>query len=134
MGEEVKVKKMTKRENYVALKEILESSNADNVVELVEFIDAQIAQLDKKAETAKAKSAERKAEGDELRARVLNVITEDYQTVDDIYAQVPAEADEELSKSKIIARLTQLVNNGDIEKADAKDENGKTKKVYKLAE
>lgn len=134
MGEEVKVKKMTKRENYVALKEILESSNADNVVELVEFIDAQIAQLDKKAETAKAKSAERKAEGDELRARVLNVITEDYQTVDDIYAQVPTEADEELSKSKIIARLTQLVNNGDIEKADAKDENGKTKKVYKLAE
>ena len=77
----------------------------------------------------KERAAEKKAEGDELRAAIKSVLTEDYQSADDILAQLEGE---DLSKAKIIARLTQLVNNGDAEKAQAKAEDGKKFMTYRL--
>lgn len=122
-------KKLTKKDYYGMLKEIVLTSDVDNKEELEAFIDRQIEIIDNKAEKAKERAAEKKAEGDELRAAIKSVLTEDYQSADDILAQLEGE---DLSKAKIIARLTQLVNNGDAEKAQAKAEDGKKFMTYRL--
>lgn len=122
-------KKLTKKDYYGMLKEIVLTSDVDNKEELEAFIDRQVEIIDNKAEKAKERAAEKKAEGDELRAAIKSVLTEDYQSADDILAQLEGE---DLSKAKIIARLTQLVNNGDAEKAQAKAEDGKKFMTYRL--
>lgn len=122
-------KKLTKKDYYGMLKDIILTSDVDNKEELEAFIDRQVEIIDNKAEKAKERAAEKKAEGDELRAAIKSVLTKDYQSADDILAQLEGE---DLSKAKIIARLTQLVNNGDAEKAQAKTEDGKKFMTYRL--
>jgi G:T/U-mismatch repair DNA glycosylase len=124
-------KKMTKRDYYEEILSILtETDLTDETSALVDFVKNQIDTLDKRAEKAKERAAEKKAEGDELRETVKNVLTNDFQTVEDI---VNALDNEEITKAKVIARLTQLVTLGEVEKTDVKDEtSGKTRKAYKL--
>lgn len=127
-------KKVTKRDYYEMLKEIVYPTNADCEMtveqgELIEFIDKQIALIDSKAEKAKARNAEKKANGDELREVVQNVLTDEFQTIDAIVAQIEGE---EITKAKVTARLTALVNNGIAEKTDVKDDEGRKLKAYKL--
>ena len=122
-------KKLTKKDYYGMLKNIISTSDVDNKEELEAFINRQVEIIDNKAEKAKERAAEKKAEGDELRAAIKSVLTEDYQSADDILVQLEGE---DLSKAKIIARLTQLVNNGDAEKAQAKAEDGKKFMTYRL--
>lgn len=119
-------KKLTKKDYYEMIRELVASNE-----ELVEFVDKQITMLDNKAAKAKEKAAEKKAEGDELRATVKGLLTTDFQAIDNIVAQIE---DEEITKAKVIARLTQLVKNGEAEKAKAKTDDKKEVTVYKLAE
>ena len=123
-------KKVTKKEYYVMLKEVVENAEVENKDELVEFINKQVKLLDDKAAKAKEKAAEKRAEGDELRATVEATLTEEYQTIADITAQID---DEEVSKAKVTARLTQLVKEGLAVKEEAKTEDGKKVMVYKRA-
>lgn len=96
------------------------------------YIDKAIEQLEKKAATAKAKAAEKKAEGDELRAAVLEALTDEFATREDIFAKIDGE---DITVAKVGARLTQLVNAGEAIKDTVKVEDSKSKKVvYKLAE
>lgn len=122
-------KKITKRDYYEMLKEIVTNSNVEGASELVEFIDKQVALIDTKAEKAKARNAEKKANGDELRDAVQEILTDEFQTIDAIVAQIEGE---EITKAKVTARLTSLVNNGIAEKADVKDDEGRKLKAYKL--
>jgi len=126
-------KKLTKRDKFEMLKEIVRGDvNVEMTVEqaeLVEFLDAQIVAIDTKAEKAKARSAEKKANGDELRDVVQAILTEDYQTIDAIVAQIEGE---DVTKAKVTARLTSLVKNGLAEKEDVKDEEGRKLKAYRL--
>jgi len=117
--------KMTKKDYYVMLKEIAEGND-----ELVAFIEKEIASIEAKAEKAKARAAEKRAAGDELRDAVQSVLTEELQTIDTITSQVEGE---EITKAKVTARLTQLVKAGIAEKADVKTDDNKTVKAYKLA-
>ena len=126
-------KKLTKKEKFEILKEIVGNSDSDNMDILVDFIDNEIAILDKKAEKSKERAAEKKTAGDELRARVKAALTKEYQTAEDIMNNMTIEDGEEITKAKITARLTQLINNGEAEKADAKIEGKNSKvKVYRL--
>ena len=122
-------KKITKRDYYEMLKEIVVNANVEGASELVEFIDKQVGLIDAKAEKAKARNAEKKANGDELREVVQSVLTDEFQTIDAIVAQIEGE---EITKAKVTARLTSLVNNGIAEKADVKDDEGRKLKAYKL--
>ena len=122
-------KKVTKRDYYEMLKEIVLNANVEGASELVEFIDKQVGLIDAKAEKAKARNAETKANGDELREVVQSVLTDEFQTIDAIVAQIEGE---EITKAKVTARLTSLVNNGIAEKADVKDDEGRKLKAYKL--
>ena len=122
-------KKVTKRDYYEMLKEIVLNANVEGASELVEFIDKQVGLIDAKAEKAKARNAEKKANGDELREVVQSVLTDEFQTIDAIVAQIEGE---EITKAKVTARLTSLVNNGIAEKADVKDDEGRKLKAYRL--
>lgn len=124
-------KRITKRDNYEALKEIVEKSNVENAEMLVEFINKQIEMIDNKSAKAKEKAAEKRAEGDELRAVIKSVLTNEYQTVDAITAQIEGE---DITKAKVVARLTQLVNNGEAVKEQGKSEDNKKVMTYKLAD
>lgn len=122
-------KKNTKKENYEMLKEIIANSEIENKEDLLDFIDKQLNTLATKAEKAKTRSAEKKAAGDELRKVVQNVLTNEYQTIDDIVAQVEGEG---VTKAKITARLTSLYKNGIAEKIDVKNDEGRKLKAYRL--
>lgn len=124
-------KKMTKRDYY----EILQGVVAENVADeekkdmLIEFLQGQIVVLDKKADKAKERAAEKKAQGDELRAAVQSVLTNELQTADEILAQIEGE---ELTKAKITARLSALCREEIATKEDVKTEDGRKIKAYKL--
>ena len=126
-------KKLTKRDKFEMLKEIVRGDvNVEMTTEqadLIDFLNAQIVAIDTKAEKAKARSAEKKANGDELRDVVQAILTEDYQTIDAIVAQIEGE---DVTKAKVTARLTSLVKNGLAEKEDVKDEEGRKLKAYRL--
>ena len=110
------------------LKEVVENSNSENKDELVEFIEKQITLLDNKAAKAKERAAEKRAEGDELRALVEATLTDEYQTIADITEQIDSE---DVTKAKVTARLTQLVKDGLAVKEEAKTEDGKKVMVYR---
>lgn len=87
-------------------------------------------QIAAKAEKAKAYVAKKKAENDELREAVASVLTEEFQTREDILAAL--DADEEITIAKVGARLTALVKAGQAVKEEMKTVTGK-KMGYKLA-
>lgn len=127
-------KKITKKEYYAMLKDIVRgdsnSEMTNSQYELIKFIDKQIETIETKAEKAKEKAAEKKANGDELREVVQSVLTDEYQTIDSIVSQIEGE---DITKAKITARLTSLVKAGLATKSDLRnEETGKTQKAYKL--
>ena len=124
-------KKLTKKDYYALIKEIIENSEIESKTELIDFIDKQVAMIDAKAEKAKARAAEKKAVGDELREVVKSLLTNNFQTADQITAQIQ---DEDVTRAKVIARLGQLVKNNEAEKTDVKTEDGRSVKAYKIAE
>ena len=120
--------KITEREMYTMISELLEGNE-----DVVAFCEKKIAALDKKAENAKAKAAEKKAAGDELRARVEEVLTDEWQTIAEVVAALD---DEEVTASKVTYRLNALVDLGVAVKDETKiPSDGKTRvvKVFKLA-
>lgn len=89
----------------IGAEENIEITGAD----VVDYAELTIEQMDKKADGAKKRAAEKKAEGDELKAAVASVLTNELQTIADITAQIEGE---DVTASKITARLTQLVKAG----------------------
>lgn len=118
--------KITKVEIYGMIKEAC----ADNDV-IVNFCDKEIAALGAKAEKAKVRAAAKKVEGDELRATVASVLTNEPMIAEDILAAIPEV--EGLTKAKVIARLTQLVKAGEAVKSEVTVD-GKKRMAYSLAE
>lgn len=124
-------KKMTKKEYFEILKGIVEESDAENKEELLDFITNQQILLENKAIKAKEAAAKRKAEGDELREAVKAVLTTEYQTIDEITAQVEGE---EITKAKVVARLTQLLKTDEVVKGQTSTDDKKKVVCYKLAD
>ena len=113
-------KKTTKREHFEMLRTIMDTEmvNHPNCDELREFLDKEIASLDKKAADARKRAEKNKAAGDELKERIFATLLEDdFQTTPEIIKLL---GDENLSSQKVTARLTQLVNAGMVEKEDVK--------------
>lgn len=109
--------KMTKAMWFEELKGVVLASEYANKDEAIEFIDKQLETLAAKAEKAKERAAKTKAEGDELRAIVEGILTADAQPIDDIVAQIEGE---DVTKAKVTARLTALVNAGIAKKEPVK--------------
>ena len=126
---EVREKKVTKAMMFEAVREVVEASDAEMKAEMVEFIDKQLEQLAAKAEKAKARAAEKKVAGDELREVVKSVLTDEFQTIDAITAQIVGE---DVTKAKVTARLTQLIKSEEAVKEQVKAGSRKVM-AYKLA-
>ena len=127
--------KITKKDFFAAIRTMVKGVDAVGDIpadKVLEFIDTQVAQIDAKAAKAKARAGEKKAEGDALRAEVAAHITTECQTADDITALV--EGFEDITKAKVVARLTQLVNAGIVVKEQVKTEGGRKVMSYKLSD
>ena len=101
--------KNTKRTMY---NEIMEAM-ADNA-EVVAFCQKELDHLDKQAQTAKAYKAKKQ---DALRIQVYSCLTDNYQTAEDIAAEI---GDENITKAKVTAKLTALVRDNMAVKANVK--------------
>lgn len=131
-------KKVTKKDVLEAITKVVEDGLSVNVSsgvivtasDIVDYAEKTIAQLNAKAFKAAEKAAEKKAKGDDLREAVKAVLTDDYQVTLDILAKV--ENFPEVTRSKVTARLTQLVKAGVAEKAPVKTEDGKQAMAYRL--
>lgn len=121
--------KMTKAMWFEEIKAVVEASDYEKKDEAAEFIDKQLELIASKAEKARERAAKTKAEGDELREAVRAVLTEEFQTIDDIVAQV---AEEGVTKAKVTARLTQLVKAEMAEKDQIKADDGRKVMAYRL--
>jgi hypothetical protein len=110
---------MTKREVFEA---VIASVQADTVAlegmetdEVVAFFENEIVNLDKRAERSRATAAKKREAGDALMETVKATLTEDFQTIADIAAQIEGE---EITASKVTYRLNALAKEGYAEKAD----------------
>ena len=113
-------KKLTKKEILIAIRAEVagkETVNGLPVEAVVDYIDTTISQIEAKAIKAKEKAAEKKADGDKLRTEVYDLVTSEWQTADAITAALDKE---DISKAKVVARLTQLVNAGLVKKEQQK--------------
>lgn len=120
-----------KRTTAVKLTEWIEMYG-DNA-EFVEYAENELAKIEKKNAKSRERAAVKRAEGDELQAVVLGVISAEPKTRDDILADVvEATGDEELTVGKIQAKLNNIVEAGQASKCKVKTEDGKTKTAYTL--
>lgn len=113
-------KKLTKKDILTAIRtevETLTEVGGIPVAAVLDYVDTTIAQIDTKAAKAKERAAGKKAEGDALREEVFSHVTDEYQTADAITALVVGE---DITKAKVVARLTQLVKAGMVEKEQQK--------------
>ena len=101
--------------------------------EEIAFIETQIAALDRKAAKAKERAAAKKVAGDELRETIFSVLTDEFQTLDMILPAVKEiTGDDSLTNSKIIPRLSALVDLEKVVKEKVKTDNG-DKMAYAIA-
>lgn len=116
------VKKVTKKEKFLMLAAVVEAAkNAGLVVEgpatmdeLIEFTGTEIDQLESKAASAQKRAAARKAEGDDLREHVFNVLNdENLMTIDQI---VSAVGQPNVTRNMVVSRLNQLIDLDRVEK------------------
>lgn len=108
--------KITKRERFEELKTVAAGAGRED---LVEFLDGQIAMLDRRLEKAKEYKAKKTAVSDELKTKIAAALTNSFMPADTITAIV-AEGDEDVTKAKVTARLGQLVRAGEAEKITIK--------------
>ena len=102
--------KITKRDKLNALIALLNGEAVEIATsDLVDFCTNEIALLDKKAAKAKETAAKKKAESDELTDTIAALLTDEYQTIADITAQID---DEDVTVHKTSYRLTQLAKSG----------------------
>lgn len=126
---------ITKRQIFEALntmtfEDVIVGDAIVTDADIKDFIEKSIAQIDARNEKVKERQAQKKAEGDELRAQVKAVLGTEPMKVTEI---VTAINNPEITSAKVVARLTQLVNSGDVVKEDVKVD-GRTLKVYSIAE
>lgn len=128
-------KKITKAEMFNSLKELVSASTSideETKTAYNEFIDKELASLEKRKESAQKRAAAQKEASDALTENILTVIKNavDVVLVDDI---VNAFDSPEITRNKVTARLGKLVNGGLITKEVIKVD-GSRKMGYKVAE
>ena len=111
-------KKITKKDILVAIAALVSEDATAQVGEvtvtgedIANYVNKTIEQLDNKANNARKRAMEKKNEGDELREAVYSVLTDEFQPIDVITAAIDTTTldMEDVTKSKVTARLTQLV-------------------------
>lgn len=123
------MEKKTRVTRFNELKELIEAhvEDAAEREDLLDFIDNQIAAIDRKKEAAVRRAEKKKAESDALKEAIFDKIGDELITVDEI---VVAFDDPDVTRNKVTARLGKLFNEGRITKEQVKVD-GKKKMAYK---
>lgn len=125
--------KVTKKDWYAQIRDVVEASDSENKEDIINFIDHEVQLLEAKAAKAAERAASKKADGDALKEVVFGVLTNKLQTVDEIMANIDGE---DVTRSKVVARLTQLVKSGvaekDMIKVEKDGEKAKKATAYKI--
>ena len=132
-------KKITKKAMYATVLDILADAESRGFAlpegmdfgALTDFVNHEIELLDKKAESAAKRAADKKVAGDALRDRIYGVLSDtEFKTTNEIVAAL---GDPDVSSQMVTARLTQLINLEQVEKDSvtipASGEGGKSRKV-----
>ena len=111
--------KMTKRMYFTELAELVESGNAENKDELLEFINHEIEMLDSKS--SKKTPTKTQKENVEVKATIVNALAacDKPITITELMA-TNAEIGTKYSNQKLSALLKQLVDSGEVEKTIVK--------------
>ena len=138
-------KKVTKRDILTAIAALISEESSVQVGEITvtgtdiaDYVSKTIEQLENKATKAKERAAEKRVEGDELRDAIAGVLTSELQTIDEINSAINASSEvedtlkAEVTKSKITARLTQLVKMGFAYKEQVKTSDGRKVMAYAI--
>lgn len=121
-------KKMTKKEMFGLLLELLETAEVAEREELKNFVAHEIEMIENKAE--KAKTYKRKKAADVLKEQIYTKLDAlEFRTIHDIVSDFN---DADITAAKVSARLTSLVKEGVAIKEEIKIENRKLM-GYKLA-
>lgn len=107
--------KMTKTEKFAKVLAIVNATETEETAMLAEFIQGEIDALARKAGKAKERAEARKSEVDELGEAVMQILTDEPQTCEQITEQL---ANEEYTVAKVRSRLSKLVNLGMATKTD----------------
>ena len=141
--------KITKTQKLNAIIAILDNADINSIVipvgdnevdvakeDLIAYCEGEIEALAKKAAKAKENAAKKKAE-DPLLDLVKATLTADPQTIADIATKV-VEVNADATTAKVTARLTKLVNAGEVVRSEVSVANSegkkRTVKAYALAE
>lgn len=120
--------KMTKRDYFNEIIEILEDCERQDLIDVMEH---EIELLDKKAVSAKAAAAKKKAVADVLTDAILTVLTDEPMLLADIATAV-TEINPDATAAKCQYRLNKLVESGEVVKAAisvASETGGKPRKL-----
>lgn len=120
--------KITKKGYFEMIEEIVRASDDSRVEDILNFIEHEKELLEAKRVKAQAKAEKTRNEGDELRKAVQSCLTDEFQIISDIFAQIDGE---DVTQPKVTARLNQLVKAGIAEKEQVKTEDGK-RMAYRL--
>lgn len=121
--------KMTKVDYFHQLAEIVENSEVENKDDILKFIEGSIEVLENRKRAAQERAEKKKNEPDELSDAIKAVLTNELQTADDITAQIEGE---DVTKQKIVSRLTKMVNAGTVRKDTVKTEDKRKVMGYAL--
>lgn len=132
-------KKITKKAQYATILDILADAEERgyglpegiDFGMLSDFVNHEIELLDKKAESAAKRAADKKVQGDALRDRIYAVLSgSEFKTIAEIVKDL---GDPDVSAQMVTARLTQLIKLEQVEKdsvtVPAATEDGKARKV-----
>lgn len=120
--------KITKKGYFEMIEEIVRASDDSRVEDILNFIEHEKELLEAKRVKAQAKAEKTRNEGDELRKAVQSCLTDEFQIISDIFAQIEGE---DVTQPKVTARLNQLVKAGIAEKEQVKTDDGK-RMAYRL--
>ena len=97
---------MTKREAYEVISSVFSGIDHESKEDVLNLCEKEIAALDHKNEMAKKRAAEKRAQGDALRATIEGLLSDEPKTVNDILAELN---DDSITPAKVVSRMTQLV-------------------------
>ena len=121
--------KMTKIDCFEQLAGIVEASDVENKEDILKFIQSSIETLENRKRAAQERAEKKKNEPDELADAVKAVLSEELQTAGDIAAQIEGE---DVTKQKVVARLTKMVNAGIVRKDSIKTDDKRKVMGYAL--
>lgn len=125
--------KKTKAMYFAELREMVVNwADLENQDDLLEFIDKEIAVLERRKEKARERAVERKAESDALTEKIFDALEDEFMTLDDILPLLDDE--EDITKNKVTSRLGKLIKAGKVEKEMVKVEDKKRMAYRKVAE